>query len=123
MTTEDTSLKNKVSPLSPASASNQRQDQQRAFLKTKRNNYSTAKLPKPNWNRVKVELSLGRFCEIKDTVRTNWLAIVCEEASCPNIAECLNKGTTTFVIMGDKYTLGRRVSDWSINFIATSHNC
>lgn len=104
MTTETTHLKNKVSVLSHGPASNQRQDQQRGSLKTKRNNHSTAKLPKPNWIRVKVESSLGRFSEIKDIVRTNRLVTVCEEASCPNIAECWNKGTATFMIMGDKCT-------------------
>ena len=37
-------------------------------------------------------------------MRDNNLVTVCEEASCPNIAECWNKGTATFMIMGDKCT-------------------
>ena len=69
MTTETISLRNRVSLLSHASASNQRQDQQRGSLKTKRDHVlPTARLPKPNWIRVKVPSSLGRFSEIKDIV-------------------------------------------------------
>ena len=102
---ETISLRNKVSVLSHASASNQRQDQQRGSLKTKRDHaLPAARLPKPNWIRVKVASSPGRFSEIKDIVRSNRLVTVCEEASCPNIGECWNKGTATFMIMGDKCT-------------------
>jgi lipoic acid synthetase len=104
MTAEGTSLKKRVSPLLHAPASNQRQDQQRGSLKTKRNNHPTAKLPKPSWIRVKLPLTSSRFSEIKDIVRTNHLVTVCEEASCPNIGECWNKGAATFMIMGDKCT-------------------
>lgn len=105
MTTETTGLKNRLSVLQNVPASNQRQDQQRGSLKTKRHNHHpTAKLAKPNWIRVKVASSLGRFSEIKEIVRTNQLVTVCEEASCPNIGECWNKGTATFMIMGDKCT-------------------
>ena len=105
MTTETISLRNRVPVLSHASASNQRQDQQRDSLKTKRDHVlPTARLPKPNWIRVKVASSPSRFSEIKDIVRTNRLVTVCEEASCPNIGECWNKGTATFIIMGDKCT-------------------
>lgn len=64
MTTEYTSLKNRVSPLSSVSASDQLHDQQRGFLKIKRNNHSTAKLPQSNGIRVKVEPFLGRFRQI-----------------------------------------------------------
>lgn len=105
MTTETISLRNRVSVHSHASASNQRQDQQRGSVKTKRDHVlPTARLPKPNWIRVKVPSSPSRFSEIKDIVRTNRLVTVCEEASCPNIGECWNKGTATFMIMGDKCT-------------------
>ena len=105
MTTETISLRNEVSVLPHASASNQRQDQQRGSLKTKRDHVlPTARLPKPNWIRVKAASSPGRFSEIKDIVRTNRLVTVCEEASCPNIDKCWNKGAATFMIMGDNYT-------------------
>jgi len=85
--------------------SNQRHDQQRGSLKTKREySHRTTSLPKPKWIRVKMPSSSSRFSEIKDIVQTNQLVTVCEEASCPNIGECWNKGTATFMIMGDKCT-------------------
>jgi lipoic acid synthetase len=43
----------------------------------------------------------SRFHEIKDILRRQALHTVCEEASCPNIAECFGKGTATFMILGD----------------------
>lgn len=33
-------------------------------------------------------------------MRKNGLHSVCEEASCPNLAECFNHGTATFMILG-----------------------
>jgi lipoic acid synthetase len=61
-------------------------------------------LKKPDWIRVKAGSPTTRFYEIKDILRKNNLATVCEEASCPNIGECFGKGTATFMIMGDKCT-------------------
>lgn len=55
---------------------------------------------KPPWIRVR----LGESAEvqrIKDTLRKHKLATVCEEASCPNLAECFGGGTATFMIMGE----------------------
>ena len=43
----------------------------------------------------------SRFHEVKRLLRTQGLHTVCEEASCPNIAECFGKGTATFMILGD----------------------
>ena len=61
-------------------------------------------LKKPEWIRVKAGSPTTRFYEIKNTLRSNNLVTVCEEASCPNIGECFGKGTATFMIMGDKCT-------------------
>ena len=61
-------------------------------------------LRKPDWIRVKAGSPSTRFYEIKDILRQNKLVTVCEEASCPNIGECLGHGTATFMIMGDKCT-------------------
>ena len=58
------------------------------------------KLKKPEWIRAKLP-SGGQFMEIKRILREQKLHTVCEEASCPNIGECLSKGTATFMIMGD----------------------
>ena len=59
------------------------------------------KLPKPDWIRVRAASSGSRFHDIKKILREQNLHTVCEEASCPNIAECFGKGTATFMILGD----------------------
>jgi lipoic acid synthetase len=59
------------------------------------------RLPKPAWIRVRAASPNSRFHEIKDILRRQELHTVCEEASCPNIAECFGKGTATFMILGD----------------------
>ena len=61
----------------------------------------TSPLPKPAWIRVRAASPNSRFYEIKDVLRRQKLHTVCEEASCPNIAECFGKGTATFMILGD----------------------
>ncbi len=58
-------------------------------------------LAKPAWIRVRAPSPNSRFYEIKDILRGQKLHTVCEEASCPNIAECFGKGTATFMILGD----------------------
>ncbi len=58
------------------------------------------RIPKPKWIRAKIP-SGKRFDEITDLLRKNKLHSVCEEAACPNIGECFNQGTATFMIMGD----------------------
>jgi lipoic acid synthetase len=59
------------------------------------------RLAKPAWIRVRAASPGSRFHEIKDILRSQNLHTVCEEASCPNIAECFGKGTATFMILGD----------------------
>ncbi len=46
--------------------------------------------------------------KIKDTLRSHNLHTVCEEAHCPNVAECWGGGTATFMLMGDTCTRGCR---------------
>ena len=58
-------------------------------------------LRKPDWIRVKAGNDAGRFGEIKKMLRDQKLHTVCEEAACPNIGECLGRGTATFMILGD----------------------
>ncbi|RUM94980.1 MAG: lipoyl synthase [Thiothrix sp.] len=55
---------------------------------------------KPDWIRVRAPVG-GKVQALKKTIRKNQLFTVCEEASCPNLAECFNHGTATFMIMGD----------------------
>ncbi len=62
------------------------------------------RLKKPEWIRVRAPVPGSRFHDIKRILREHRLYTVCEEASCPNIGECFDKGTATFMIMGDKCT-------------------
>ena len=48
--------------------------------------------------------SNGEAREIKKLLRSSKLNTVCEEARCPNIAECFGRGTATFMILGDVCT-------------------
>jgi lipoic acid synthetase len=63
-----------------------------------------ARLPKPDWIRVRAPSEGSRFHEIKEILREKRLHTVCEEASCPNIGECFGMGTATFMILGDLCT-------------------
>ncbi|MEM1426944.1 MAG: lipoyl synthase [Cyanobacteria bacterium P01_H01_bin.130] len=54
---------------------------------------------KPDWLRVKAP-QVERIGAVQDILRDLHLNTVCEEASCPNIGECFNRGTATFLIMG-----------------------
>ncbi|WP_035478631.1 MULTISPECIES: lipoyl synthase [Aliagarivorans] len=58
-------------------------------------------LRKPDWMKIKLPSDNTRINEIKAAMRKHKLHSVCEEASCPNLAECFNHGTATFMIMGD----------------------
>ena len=62
---------------------------------------------KPKWLKVKMPGS-PRYHHIKNRARTLRLATVCEEARCPNIGECWDGGTATFMVMGDTCTRGCR---------------
>lgn len=54
----------------------------------------------PPW--LKVRMPYGEnFFELKKLVRDNQLHTVCESASCPNIGECWNRRTATFMILGN----------------------
>ncbi len=58
---------------------------------------------KPEWLRVKA--SMGReFTGLQQTLRELKLVTVCEEAGCPNIHECWNDGTATFMVLGERCT-------------------
>lgn len=60
-------------------------------------------LRKPDWIRVKLSAS-DEVSRIKNLLRENKLHTVCEEAACPNLSECFQHGTATFMIMGDLCT-------------------
>ena len=58
---------------------------------------------KPSW--LKVRSPGGpKYLRIKELMRSEGLHTVCEEAGCPNIGECWESGTATFMILGDVCT-------------------
>ena len=62
---------------------------------------------KPPW--LKVPFPGGEsYSWIKKRAANLNLSTVCEEANCPNIGECWNGGTATFMLMGDTCTRGCR---------------
>lgn len=61
----------------------------------------------PEW--IKVRPPSGEnYVHVKRTLRGMNLHTVCEEAHCPNVAECWGGGTATFMLMGDVCTRGCR---------------
>jgi len=79
--------------------------------KVERGKEKTARIPikitpsehimrKPAWIRAKSPAS-PEVTRLKSVLRSHQLHTVCEEASCPNLGECFNHGTATFMIMGN----------------------
>ena len=60
-------------------------------------------MPKPAWLKVRAPGS-PNYLRLKGLMRELKLHTVCEEAQCPNIGECWNHGTATFMILGDVCT-------------------
>jgi lipoic acid synthetase len=58
---------------------------------------------RPPWLTVKLPMGEG-YTHLKGIMRGLELNTVCEEARCPNIAECWGHGTATFMILGDVCT-------------------
>lgn len=59
--------------------------------------------PRPDWLRVRLPSGENYF-RLKSIMRGLELHTVCEEARCPNLAECWGQGTATFMILGDVCT-------------------
>ncbi len=57
------------------------------------------RLPKPAWLRM-VNTTTPAYAAVKAKVKAHKLSTVCEEAKCPNIAECWSHGTATIMLMG-----------------------
>jgi lipoyl synthase len=58
---------------------------------------------KPGW--LKMSLPSGKnYKKIKNYLQNYKLTTVCEEAKCPNIGQCWNSGTATFMLMGNVCT-------------------
>ena len=56
--------------------------------------------PKPQWLRAKAPVG-DTFHNLKKLARGLGLHTVCESAQCPNIGECWNHKTATFMLLGD----------------------
>ncbi len=58
---------------------------------------------KPPWMRVALKTG-PEFRQLRSVLHSRNLVTVCEEAGCPNINECWNEGTATFMINGERCT-------------------
>jgi lipoic acid synthetase len=58
---------------------------------------------KPRWFKVPAPGS-PRYRELRARIEAENLHTVCQEAACPNIGECWERGTATFMILGDTCT-------------------
>lgn len=68
---------------------------------------------KPKWLRRSLP-SGPEYGRMKNLIKNNKLATVCQEAQCPNQFECFGKGTATFMILGERCTR-------NCGFCAVSH--
>jgi lipoyl synthase len=59
---------------------------------------------RPDWMKVRAPSTNGRYFDVKKLIHGASLNTICEEARCPNIAECWGRGTATFQILGDTCT-------------------
>ena len=58
------------------------------------------RLPKPSWLRCRLPNG-QKGKKVEEELRSNNLHSVCVEARCPNRGECWNRGTATFLILGN----------------------
>ena len=61
---------------------------------------STAHSRRPEWLKARIP-SGENYARLKNLIDAHHLHTVCEEARCPNMNECWNGGTATFMILGD----------------------
>ncbi len=59
---------------------------------------------RPEWMKVRAPSADSRYFDVKKLIHGASLNTICEEARCPNIAECWGRGTATFQILGDTCT-------------------
>lgn len=55
---------------------------------------------KPDWLKIKLPQK-DAYSEVKQLVKSNNLHTICTSGSCPNLGECWDAGTATFMILGD----------------------
>src|SRR5690348_9945043 len=59
---------------------------------------------RPEWMKVRAPSADSRYFDVRKLIHGAGLNTICEEARCPNIAECWGRGTATFQILGDTCT-------------------
>jgi lipoic acid synthetase len=57
-------------------------------------------LRKPDWLKTQLQ-STDQFVKVNQIVKDHKLHTICSSGKCPNMSECWNKGTATFMILGD----------------------
>jgi lipoyl synthase len=69
------------------------------------NSLPVAERPRrPPWMKVRAPSADSQYFDVRKLIHGASLNTVCEEARCPNIAECWGRGTATFQILGDTCT-------------------
>lgn len=58
---------------------------------------------KPDWLKIRLPMS-SCFTEVKSIIREHHLHTICTSGDCPNMGECWDAGTATFMILGDVCT-------------------
>ncbi len=74
---------------------------------------------KPSWFKVKAPGS-PKYRELSRMIESEGLNTVCAEAACPNIGDCWQRGTATFMILGDTCT--RRCGFCNVTTGKPTHN-
>ena len=59
---------------------------------------------RPEWMKVRAPSADSHYYDVRKLIHGAGLNTICEEARCPNIAECWGRGTATFQILGDTCT-------------------
>ena len=59
---------------------------------------------RPEWMKVRAPSPDSRYLEVRELIHGQSLHTICEDARCPNIAECWGRGTATFQILGETCT-------------------
>ncbi|WP_367679158.1 lipoyl synthase [Buchnera aphidicola] len=70
------------------------------FTQNNKRDNNIIKNKKPDWIKIKLLIDNNKINAMKSTLRTHNLFSVCEEAQCPNLQDCFNRGTATFMILG-----------------------
>ncbi len=71
-----------------------------AKKKSPLNIVQNSSMRRPEWLRIKLGDNKN-FSELRALVKDQRLNTVCESARCPNLGECWNRGTATFMILGE----------------------